>query len=76
MTAEKKSGKQATKGQKQIAEENVATLSLYRNMSLISIAVYSSSCIFLWDGVTTTDLVGHLHNKITKLSPLIKFFIT
>merc|ERR1712071_281742 len=57
MTAEKKSGKQATKGQKQIAEENVATLSFYRNMSLIAIAVYSSSCILLWSAVTTTNLV-------------------
>nr|CAG4642923.1 EOG090X0IGL [Evadne anonyx] len=67
MTAEKKSGKQATKGQKQIAEENVATLLFYRNMSLAAITVYCSACGFLWSSVTTTDLVCHLHKYVLKL---------
>lgn len=36
MSPPQKSGKQATKGAKQIVEENVATLNYYRNMAIIS----------------------------------------
>jgi hypothetical protein len=33
-------GKQATKGQKQIVEENAATLNFYRNMVFIANGIY------------------------------------
>nr|CAG4651471.1 EOG090X0IGL [Simocephalus serrulatus]SVE94610.1 EOG090X0IGL [Simocephalus serrulatus] len=57
MTAEKKSGKQATKGQKQIVEENAATLNFYRNMSFGSVTIYSLFCIVLWASTTSADIV-------------------
>ena len=57
---EKKSGKQATKGQKQIYEENVKTLSFYRNMSFGAVAVYSLFCALFWSTTTASDLVFNL----------------
>lgn len=60
---EKKSGKQATKGQKQIVEENVATLSFYRNMSFGAVGAYSLFCALFWSTTTTSDLVFDLFNQ-------------
>ncbi|PSN35986.1 Transmembrane protein 208 [Blattella germanica] len=40
-------GKQATKGQKQIVEENTATLNFYRNMVFIANGIYLTvTCVF------------------------------
>nr|CAG4645933.1 EOG090X0IGL [Lynceus sp. MCZ IZ 141354] len=57
MSTGTKSGKQATKGSKQIAEENVSTLKFYRNMAVIAAAVYFSTCVLWWSTTTTGDLV-------------------
>nr|SVE74554.1 EOG090X0IGL [Daphnia barbata] len=57
ITQEKKSTKQATKGQKQIVEENVATLSFYRNMSVAAVAFYVSACGVFWSTTTSFDIV-------------------
>nr|CAG4638843.1 EOG090X0IGL [Cyclestheria hislopi] len=57
MTGEKKSGKQATKGQKQIVEENAGTLAFYRNMSLSSLGICVLVYYFTWSNVTTLDIV-------------------
>ena len=54
---EKKSGKVATKGQKQIVEENAATLTFYRNMSMGALAGYALSCVIFWSSTTASDLV-------------------
>nr|CAG4635185.1 EOG090X0IGL [Alona affinis] len=54
---EKKSSKQATKGRKQIVEENAATLTFYRNMSMGAVAAYAVSCAVLWSTTSTSDLV-------------------
>lgn len=42
-------GKQGTKGAKQIAEENVATLKFYRNLAAGGTAVYLAVSILLFD---------------------------
>nr|CAG4641343.1 EOG090X0IGL [Eulimnadia texana] len=52
-----KSGKQATKGQKQIVEENAATLKFYSTMFLGTSAAYMLSMIFFWGTTTMTDIV-------------------
>jgi len=57
MAQEKKSGKQATKGQKQILEENVATLKYYRYMILIALAIHGLYCAFIPESMTTSDKV-------------------
>lgn len=56
-------GKQATKGAKQIVEENVATLKFYRNMSLGSSVLFlvAQLCFFdLFSGLTIVGLVAYL----------------
>nr|SVE77354.1 EOG090X0IGL [Daphnia lumholtzi]SVE77977.1 EOG090X0IGL [Daphnia lumholtzi]SVE78606.1 EOG090X0IGL [Daphnia lumholtzi] len=53
---EKKSTKQATKGQKQIVEENVATLSFYRNMSVAAVAIYLLFCGVFWSTTSSFDI--------------------
>uniref|UniRef100_A0A6B2EHR9 Transmembrane protein 208 n=1 Tax=Phlebotomus kandelakii TaxID=1109342 RepID=A0A6B2EHR9_9DIPT len=45
-------GKQATKGAKQIVEENAATLKFYRNMALISQTSYMGVMLLLTDSFT------------------------
>jgi hypothetical protein len=54
---EKKSTKQATKGQKQIVEENVATLNFYRNMSVVSVGVYLLFSAIFWSTTSSFDIV-------------------
>nr|CAG4650624.1 EOG090X0IGL [Sida crystallina] len=57
MTAEKKSGKQATRGQKQIVEENASTLTFYRNMILGALGIHGLSCAIFWNNTFTLDIV-------------------
>nr|CAG4645250.1 EOG090X0IGL [Leptodora kindtii] len=54
---EKKSAKQATRGQKQIVDENEATIVFYRNMSLVAVAVHIAFCAVFWDNTSITDIV-------------------
>lgn len=49
--------KKATRGQKQIVEENKATITFYRNMSLIAVVVYFISCALYWHNTRVTDIV-------------------
>lgn len=74
---EKKSGKQATKGQKQVYEENVKTLSFYRNMSFGAVGVYSLFCGLFWSTTTGSDLVfNQLYSVISTqfCNPVVFFF--
>ncbi|KAF1770814.1 hypothetical protein GCK72_002637 [Caenorhabditis remanei] len=48
--------KQATKGQKEIYEENQATVTTYSVASTVSMAIYYSSCMFL-SQCSSTDYV-------------------
>jgi len=51
-------GKQATKGAKQIVEENAATLSFYRNMMFGSYALYFTLGKLLGDGFDFSHIVS------------------
>nr|CAG4652312.1 EOG090X0IGL [Triops cancriformis] len=54
----KKAGKQATKGQKQIVEENQATLKFYMRMSLASNVAFFVVYIFLCTSYTSDYVLG------------------
>ncbi|XP_059609261.1 transmembrane protein 208 [Phlebotomus argentipes] len=59
-------GKQATKGAKQIVEENAATLKFYRNMALIAQTAFLGVMLLLTDAftgltITMTIIAGALH---------------
>lgn len=51
-------GKQGTKGQKQIYEENIATLSFYRNIALGATGSYSLVTVIFFDIFTTSNIVN------------------
>nr|CAG4649827.1 EOG090X0IGL [Scapholeberis mucronata]SVE93990.1 EOG090X0IGL [Scapholeberis mucronata] len=67
MTTEKKSGKQATKGQKQIVEENAKTLNFYRNMMITGFMTTLTCWFLLFIRIHTFDIV------LTTLSVFIQF---
>jgi SRP-independent targeting protein 2/TMEM208 len=50
-------GKQGTKGQKQIYEENIATLSFYRNIALGATGSYALVTVIFFDIFTTLNIV-------------------
>lgn len=47
-------GKQGTKGQKQILQENAETLAFYRNMILVSSGVYALVAFFLLKSIPSS----------------------
>lgn len=53
-------GKQGTKGSKQIVEENIATLSFYRNMIIGSTVIYFSLMAVHSDGYSFSEVVRDL----------------
>ncbi|CAI5439093.1 unnamed protein product [Caenorhabditis angaria] len=52
--------KQATKGQKEIYEENRKTILQYAAATAISLTIYSFAWVFLFDSNTTSGLIGLL----------------
>lgn len=55
-------GKQGTKGQKQIYEENIATLSFYRNIALGATGSYALVTVIFFEIFTTLNIVSISHH--------------
>lgn len=56
-------GKQGTKGQKQIMQENTDTLNFYRNMILGAASMYFVLGMIFFDSFPALDLVGWIMEK-------------
>lgn len=70
LQAEKKSSKVATKGAKQIVEENVSTLNFYRNMVFAAVAIYLT-IMMVFFSFNALEIVS----SATKIAPVQILFI-